>query len=269
MARDQRKMAVAGLCLALLLGSATGASAAKDVVITTSGDRLVGEIKKVEKDVLTFSTDYSDSDFKIKWDKIASIESDRQFLVETFDGKRLSGPLKTDPEKKGGRGRGRHQRAAAGRVRRSALRTIVLVPVRCGFRLRLQHDAGELGETAHARGQPLLSRRARTWTRCSSTSSRARRRTPRDTQRWDLGNDFRHLLGSRWYVNTTQDFLNSDEQGLRPAHHDRRRRRAIPAALVVAVPGARRRAGVDQREATPTPRCRRRTPPRRISAPSS
>ena len=35
-----------------------------------------------------------------------------------------------------------------------------------------------------------------------------------DTKRWDLGNDFRRLLGSRWYANTTQDFLNSEEQGL-------------------------------------------------------
>jgi putative salt-induced outer membrane protein YdiY len=35
-----------------------------------------------------------------------------------------------------------------------------------------------------------------------------------DTQRWDFGNDFRYLLGDLWYVNTTQDFLNSDEQKL-------------------------------------------------------
>ena len=35
-----------------------------------------------------------------------------------------------------------------------------------------------------------------------------------DTQRWDFGNDFRYLLGDRWYANTTQDFLNSDEQKL-------------------------------------------------------
>ncbi len=35
-----------------------------------------------------------------------------------------------------------------------------------------------------------------------------------ETQRWDLGNDFRRFLGTRWYVNTTQDFLNSEEQGL-------------------------------------------------------
>jgi hypothetical protein len=35
-----------------------------------------------------------------------------------------------------------------------------------------------------------------------------------DTQRWDFGNDFKYLLGSRWYANTTQDFVNSDEQKL-------------------------------------------------------
>jgi putative salt-induced outer membrane protein YdiY len=34
------------------------------------------------------------------------------------------------------------------------------------------------------------------------------------TARWDLGNEFQHLLGTRWYVSTTQDFLNSEEMGL-------------------------------------------------------
>ncbi|HZL96200.1 MAG TPA: hypothetical protein VFB99_21265, partial [Vicinamibacterales bacterium] len=71
-----------------------------DVVITTTGDKLIGEIIRVEKDVLTFSTGYSDVDFKIEWDKVASIESSRQFVVETFDGKRLSGSLVTDPNTK-------------------------------------------------------------------------------------------------------------------------------------------------------------------------
>src|SRR6188472_999364 len=86
--------------LVFVLGAAGASYAANDVVITTTGDRLVGEIKGVEKDVLTLETDYSDSDFKIKWEKIASIESDRQFLLETFDGKRVSGSLKPIPEQK-------------------------------------------------------------------------------------------------------------------------------------------------------------------------
>ena len=80
------RIGAAGIWLVLLMSSAGTAYAQKDVVITTSGDRLVGEIIKVEKDVLTLSTDYSDSDFKIKWEKIASIESDRHFLVETSKG---------------------------------------------------------------------------------------------------------------------------------------------------------------------------------------
>ena len=90
---------VAIIWCAVFLGSAGVASAAKDVVITTTGEKLEGEIQRVEKDVLVFSTGYSDADFKIKWDTIASIESDRQFLVETFDGKRVTGSLKPTPRR--------------------------------------------------------------------------------------------------------------------------------------------------------------------------
>ena len=54
------------LWVLLLLATATLASAQPDVVTTITGDKLVGEIKKVEKDVLTISTAYSDSDLQIK-----------------------------------------------------------------------------------------------------------------------------------------------------------------------------------------------------------
>ena len=129
---------------------------AQDVVITTTGDRLVGEIKSVEKDVLTLDTDYSDFDFKIKWDKIASIESDRQFLVETFDGRRLSGTLTPDPEKKPVVQIAGTSVPIAGRVGGAAVRADVLVAIRYGSGLRLQPDAGQLGETVFARDEPLL-----------------------------------------------------------------------------------------------------------------
>ena len=63
----------AAIWLTVFISSVGVAYAAKDVVITTSGDRLIGEIKSVEKDVLTLSTDYSDADFKITWDTSASL----------------------------------------------------------------------------------------------------------------------------------------------------------------------------------------------------
>jgi hypothetical protein len=94
-----QRLAMIGFSVAVFISGGGVAHAARDVVVTTSGDRLVGEIKSVEKDVLTLGTDYSDVDFKIKWDKVASIESDREFLIETFAGQRLSGALKPDPER--------------------------------------------------------------------------------------------------------------------------------------------------------------------------
>src|SRR4249920_1208847 len=96
-----RMRRVTFLWVLLILIAAARASAATDVVTMITGERIVGEIKKAEKDVLTIETTYSDSDFKIEWDQIASIESDRQFLIETFGGRRLSGPLKAEPAKKG------------------------------------------------------------------------------------------------------------------------------------------------------------------------
>jgi hypothetical protein len=194
------------------LGRAVVASA-QDVVVTTTGDRLVGEIVRVEKDVLTFSTGYSDADFKIEWGKIVSIESTRQFVMETFDGKRLSGSLALDPTTKG------TVQIAGTRV---ALADVsALQPFEHSFWKRF--DSGlDLGysmtRTNSAKQFTLganLSYRDPNYydVLFANVFSSTQDNSP-DTQRWDVANDFRRFLGGRWYVNTTQDFLNSEEQGL-------------------------------------------------------
>jgi len=197
--------------LVLLLGGAE--VAAQDVVITTSGDRLVGEIQKVEKDVLIFSTDYSDADFKIKWEKIASIESARRFLVETFDGRRLSGSLKPAPEK-----------TPIVQIAETSVKlpeVSAAQPIERTFWSRF--DAGlDFGysmtrtnsATQLSLGTNLTYRDEHHVDVVFANVFRSSQEDVPDTQRWDISNDFRRLLGSRWYVNTTQDFLNSEEQGL-------------------------------------------------------
>ncbi len=202
-----------GIWVAVFATSSGVARAASDVVVTTSGDRLVGEIKSVEKDVLTLSTDYSDSDFKIKWEKIASIESDRQFLLETFDGRRISGTLQADAQKK-----------AAVVVGDADVRlpdVSMVQPFERGFWSRFDSalDFGySLTKTNSARqlslGGNLSYRDERNIDSLFVNVFRSSQANAPETQRWDLGNDFRRLLGSRWYVNTAQDLLNSEEQGL-------------------------------------------------------
>ena len=201
------------LALVLLLASAGVVFAAQDVVITTSGDKLVGEIKKVEKDVLIFSTDYSDSDFKIKWEKIASIESTRQFVIETFDGQRLSGSLKPDPEKKP------LVQVAETSVKLPDVSTVQPFEQKFLSRIDAGLDFGySLTRTNSAAQLSLASnlsyRDEHHVDVLFANIFRSSQDNAPDTKRWDLANDFRRLLGSRWYVNTTQDFLNSEEQGL-------------------------------------------------------
>lgn len=205
--------AAVGVWLAVFIGMAGVAHAQQDVVITTSGDRLVGEIVKIEKDILTFSTDYSDSDFKIKWEKIASIESDRQFLVETFEGLRLAGSLKPHPEKQAA------VQVADTRVQLPEVSAAQ--PFERSFWSRFDSglDFGySLTKTNSAKqlslGGNLSYRDDRNVDALFVNIFRSSQENAPDTERWELGNDLRRLLGSRWYVNTTQDFLNSDEQGL-------------------------------------------------------
>ena len=197
----------------LFLGTAAVAAAQADIVTTTTGERLVGEIIRVEKDVLTLSTGYSDSDFKLEWDKVASLVSERQFLVETFAGMRLIGPLTVVPVT-----------AAAvkvGDVTVPLAEVSILQPLERSFWARFDTglDFGYSMTQANSAtqltlGGNLLYRDQQVVDTVLVNVFKSTQSNAPDTQRWDLGNDFRYLLGDRWYANTTQDFLNSDEQGL-------------------------------------------------------
>jgi putative salt-induced outer membrane protein YdiY len=204
---------VAIVWCAVFLGGAGVASAAKDVVITKSGDRLVGEIKRVEKDVLVLGTDYSDADFKIKWDQVASIESDRQFLVETFDGKRVTGSLKPGPDTKpvvqiADTSVEFPQVAAMQPIERTFWSRFT-AGLDFGYSMTRANSAKQL-----SLGTNLSYRDEQHVDVLFANVFRSSQENAPETQRWDLGNDFRRFLGTRWYVNTTQDFLHSEEQGL-------------------------------------------------------
>ena len=61
-----------------------------DTIKLINNDVLVGEIIKMDRSILTFSTSYDDSDFKIKWGKVKEIKSKRQFIISISDGDRIT-----------------------------------------------------------------------------------------------------------------------------------------------------------------------------------
>ena len=64
-----------------------------DSLIFRNGDRLIGEVKEMDKGVLTFETDYSDSDFKIAWNEIDRVYTETYFLITLTDGSRYNGSI--------------------------------------------------------------------------------------------------------------------------------------------------------------------------------
>ncbi len=81
---------VAGLLLFALAGTALGQKT--DVIVLFNGNWLTGEIKSYASGRLSVSTDVT-SDVSVKWNKIVSITSDKQFEIETTDGRYHYGTL--------------------------------------------------------------------------------------------------------------------------------------------------------------------------------
>jgi len=82
--------------LLLVLSSASFLYSQNDTLITNDGTVLVGEIKEMNKGVIAFETDYSDSDFKIEWLKIDRIITDRTYRIVLAKGQRYFGQFGGD-----------------------------------------------------------------------------------------------------------------------------------------------------------------------------
>ncbi len=65
-----------------------------------NGNYIVGEVKTMDRGVLTIETDFSDKDFTIEWDGIKEIFTDTYFLITLTNGDRYNGYLNsTEPDK--------------------------------------------------------------------------------------------------------------------------------------------------------------------------
>lgn len=76
----------------LALVAAISADASADVVMMQNGDRISGEVNRIWGNDLTIEPDYSD-EFIVDLDKVAYIESDREFDLTLEDGREVTAQL--------------------------------------------------------------------------------------------------------------------------------------------------------------------------------
>ncbi len=72
---------------ALLANQQLAAAPKTDVVVFINGERLTGEVKGLERGILSYSTDFMGT-IEIEWDKVAQLRSNQLFEIEMLDGTR-------------------------------------------------------------------------------------------------------------------------------------------------------------------------------------
>ena len=67
----------------------------QDSLVFKNNNYMTGEIKSMNKGVLSIETDYSKSDFTIEWVEVKEIYTKTSFMLTQSDGDRLSGTLQS------------------------------------------------------------------------------------------------------------------------------------------------------------------------------
>ena len=81
--------------ITFFISVSTVSDAQKDSLILKNKDVIVGEIKSLDKGVITIETDYSKSDFTIEWSGIKEIYSITPFLITLKNGERITGTFQS------------------------------------------------------------------------------------------------------------------------------------------------------------------------------
>ena len=204
----------AGLLL-LTMTLASGAMAfAEDVLVLKNGDRISGEVKKMVAGDVHVDAGYGENIFIIDWAEVERIESPAYFSVVTSSGNRFSGSIRTDPE-------------ASTRILVENQGAIVplehsdlvaLTPIDAGFwgRFGTSVDFGmsltKANETKQFNTRATASYLTDDWSLEGNVDSlfNAREGVP-DTNRNELGTNFRYFITERWFSVTFGSFLQSDE----------------------------------------------------------
>jgi len=187
-----------------------------DSLILNNGNLLVGEIKSMDKGVLTIETPYSDNDFKIEWDKITHIKTTTYFLITMSDGQRLNGTLGTTED-------GIITILSDDEIFEEAHDQIVyLNSIDAGFwsQLYVSIDVGysltKANNLKQGNARSNVGYLAERWSaEVTYNLITSQQDSIEATRRSDANVTFRYFLPKDWYLIPQVDFLSNSEQQLK------------------------------------------------------
>ena len=213
-----RLSVLAFLAAVLVLSVPAGAAPRTDIVVFRNGDRLTGEVKSLERGMLSFKTDATGT-ISIEWDKVASVQTDQYLQVELSDGRRHFGRAsQAQPE-----GRLKLRVGSGSNIREVQLAEVVgIAPIeQGGFFDRLDgyvtagYDYTKSSGVQQITYTGGLSSRdeKRQWAIDSSFTFISQSGQD-DSNRYNIGAYNRRFLEDRWFVQGFGSFDGNDELGI-------------------------------------------------------
>jgi hypothetical protein len=202
--------------LITILLIAAGTYAQNDSLIFKSGKYIIGEVKKMDRGVITVETSFSDSDFKIEWAKVKEIYTDTYFLISLSNGSRYNGKL----------GMSETGKIAiltdSGETVETELKNLVyLDDIDQGFWSQLYASIDIGFDLTKANNFSQLSIRsnvgytAKRWNLDAYYSTLfSKQDSIKNIRRTEGGISYRYFLPKDWYPIISLDFLSSTEQKL-------------------------------------------------------
>ena len=196
------------------------AKSVTDVVVMKNGDKLTGEVKKLENGFLYFKPAYAADTIQIDWRRVERLESRDPFNVTLSDGTRATGLIKRDSETEpDAQGFSIRSRQNIKEVR--VAEVVTLTPVEDTFWRQL---TGSLNygfsftggtNTTQSSFSGDLGYRAERWAfKVDGSSVINRQSGAANSGRNTADLYYFRYRGDRWFIAGTSSFLNSQQQDL-------------------------------------------------------
>ncbi len=200
----------------LLLITPLALSAQNDTIVLKNNDKLVGEIKSMDRGVVTIETDYSDSDFTITWVDIISIKSKQTYLMTLSDGTRINSTIHTQ------QGDSAVVTLKGFNDKKVDIKDIVYInPVKKKFISRIVasvsfgYNITKSNNLSQLSINSNISYTAYKWKLHGSYNEvRSNQDSVEATSRMDASAGLKYFMKNDWFYEFSGDFLSNDEQKL-------------------------------------------------------
>lgn len=207
-----RKVVFTLLAIAIICG--TKAIAQTDTLAFANDEFVIGEIKKMERGVISIETSYSDKDFAIDWTAVTAINSAQNYLITLDDGRRFISTINTTADNIV-----ELKSEFAAPIRASLLQVVELRPVNDTFwdNLSTSIDMGynltRANNLRQFNTRIYIGYSTRKWEINGSYNTVfSHQDSIQDTRRTDANITGIIFLPHDWFLSASNSFLSNDEQ---------------------------------------------------------